>query len=80
MVKERKERISKLTADIAASDAQEAVWTRELVQLLFDDAKDRLVNAEGIDVARIQGEARLAERIFRQMIAANALLGQQRQE
>jgi hypothetical protein len=57
------------------------VWTRELVQLLYDDAKDRLIRCRwAIDIPRIQGEARLAERIFRQMIAANALLGQQRQE
>lgn len=76
MIKERKERISQLVAELARSQSLEAGWTRELVSLLFDDAKDRLINAMGEDIPRTQGEARLMERVSSQMIAANALLGQ----
>ena len=77
MIKERKEAISHLVAELSRSQSPEAGWARELISLLFEDAKDRLIDATGEDIPRIQGEARLMERLTRQMIAANALLGQQ---
>jgi hypothetical protein len=56
---------------------QEAKWVRELFELQAEDAKERLVNAEGIDVPRIQGEARVMDRITKQLTAATALLSSQ---
>lgn len=76
-IKERKERISKLLADIAKSTTDEAKWVREVIELHAEDAKERLVNAEGIDVPRIQGEARLMDRMHKILTAASALLGPQ---
>lgn len=75
--KERKAQIDKLLHSLASSDTQEAKWTRELFELQAEDAKERLVNAEGIDVPRIQGEARVMDRITKQLTAATALLGSQ---
>lgn len=75
--KARKEAINKLLNDLAKSDATEAKWIRELIALQADGAKERLVNAEGIDVPRIQGEARLMDTWCKLLVAANALLGPQ---
>ena len=72
-VKERRERLNKLLHDLARSDAQEAKWVRELFELQAEDAKERLVNAEDIDVPRTQGEARVMDRITKQLNAATAL-------
>lgn len=71
--KERKARLEKLLAELARSDAPEAKMTRELFELQAEDAKERLVNAEGIDVSRIQGEARVMERITKQLNAVRGL-------
>jgi hypothetical protein len=71
-IKERKAQIDQLLRSLAASDAQEAKWVRELLELHAEDAKERLVNAEGIDVPRIQGEARLMDRIVKQMSVVTA--------
>jgi hypothetical protein len=61
-LKERRERLNKLISDLASSTSNEVVWMRELFDLQFEDAKERLVDAEGIDVPRIQGEARYLEK------------------
>jgi hypothetical protein len=50
---------------------------RQLFDLQFEDAKDRLVDAEPQDVARIQGEARYLEKFTKQFHAAGALLRKQ---
>ena len=71
--KERKERLNKLLSDLARSDSVEAKWVRELFEIQLEDAKDRLIDAMGEDIPRIQGEARVMERIYRQLIAATAL-------
>jgi hypothetical protein len=73
-LKERRERINQLQSDLAKSTSPEVMWMRELWDLQFEDAKDRLMNAEGIDVSRIQGEARYLEKFTKQMHAASALL------
>jgi hypothetical protein len=73
-LKERRERLNRLTSDLASSTSNEVVWLRELFDLQFEDAKERLVDAEGIDVPRIQGEARYLEKFTKQFAAAGALL------
>lgn len=75
--KERKERLNNLLNDLARSDAPEAKLMRELLDLQFEDAKERLVDAIGDDIPRIQGEARIMERLSRQLKAASALLSTQ---
>jgi hypothetical protein len=77
--KERKERLNKLLHDLAASDSLEAKWVRELFALQAEDAKERLVDAMGDDIPRIQGEAKVMERISRQLVSATALLNQVQQ-
>lgn len=72
--KERKDRLNKLLTDLARSDAPEAKWVRELLELQAEDAKERLVNAESIDVPRIQGEARVMDGLMKKLNAATALL------
>lgn len=73
-LKERRERLNKLISDLAGSTSNEVVWMRELFELQFEDAKERLVNAEEVDVPRIQGEARYLEKFTKQFAAAGALL------
>jgi hypothetical protein len=76
--KERRSRIDRLIADLAKSGATEVQQMLELTNLQFEEAKERLVDAEGADVARIQGEARAFEKFTRQFNAAVALLRQQK--
>lgn len=73
-LKERRERLSTLMADLAKSTSPEVMWMRELFDLQFEDAKERLVDAEPVDVQRIQGEARYLEKFTKQFNAAGALL------
>lgn len=74
--KERKERLQALAAEIAQSNAREVDQTLELLDLSYEDAKERLVNAMGEDIPRVQGEARILERLHRQLQAGRALLRQ----
>lgn len=78
-LKERRERINQLISDLAKSTAPEGEWLRELMTLQFEDAKDRLVDAQDADIPRIQGEARFLEKAHKQMIAASALLRSNRE-
>ncbi len=73
-LKDRRERINVLQSDLAKSTSPEVAWMRELWDLQFEDAKERLVDAEPQDIARIQGEARYLEKYTKQMHAAGALL------
>jgi hypothetical protein len=79
-LKERRERVNQLLNDLARSTSPEVVWMRELHELQLEDAKDRLVDAEGVDIARIQGEAKFLERFSKQLVAASTLLRSNRQE
>jgi hypothetical protein len=72
-VKERREHLNRLISDLAKSTSPEVVWMRELFELQYEDAKERLVDAEGVDIARIQGEAKYLEKFHRQLAAASAL-------
>lgn len=74
--KERKEQLNKLLSDLAASTAIEVNWVRELFRIQYEDAKERLVQAEGAEMLRLQGEAKVMERLYRQLSAAGALLRQ----
>lgn len=78
-LKERRERINQLQSDLAKSTSPEAEWMRELLRLQFEDAKERLVSAEAVDIPRIQGEARFLDKTSKQMIAASALLRSNRE-
>lgn len=73
-IKERRERLAQLVADLAKSTSPEVVWMREMFELQYEDAKERLVKAEPVDFARIQGEAIYLEQLFKRMAAASALL------
>lgn len=73
-LKERRERLNQLISDLAKATSPEVMWMREMFELQYEDAKERLVEAETIDIPRIQGEARYIEKLFRQMSAASALL------
>lgn len=72
--KDRRERVNELLASISKSTSPEMEWVREMLMLQFEDAKDRLIDAQEIDVPRIQGEARFLEKLHKQMVAAHALL------
>lgn len=73
-LKQRRERLNTLISDLANSTSPEVMWMRELFDLQYEDAKDRLIDAEGVDFPRIQGEARYLEKFTRQLHAASALL------
>jgi hypothetical protein len=73
-LKDRRERLNTLIGDLSKSTSPEVMWLREVLDLQFEDAKDRLVDAEGVDFQRIQGEARYLEKFTKQFAAASALL------
>lgn len=73
-LKERRERLSQLLADLAKSTSPEVGWMRELFELQYEDAKERLVKAEPVDFQRVQGEAMYLEKLFKNLAAASALL------
>ena len=73
-LKDRRERIARLQSELARSTSPEVTWMRELWDLQLEDARDRLVEAEGLDFPRVQGEARYLEKFTKQMHAASALL------
>lgn len=79
-LKERRERLNQLLSDLAKSTSPEVMWMRELFELQFEDAKDRLINADGVDFPRIQGEARYLEKFHKQLAAASAMLRQHHRE
>jgi hypothetical protein len=77
--KDRKAEIDRLTNELAKSTAPEAEWLRKLLDLHFEDAKERLVTAQEVEFQRIQGEARYTEKFSRQLTAASALLRSNRE-
>lgn len=72
--KERKQEIDRLLSELAKSTSPEVMWMRQLFDLQLEDARDRLIDAEGVDFQRIQGEARYLQKFARQFHAASALL------
>lgn len=51
-------RIKELSSDLQKSSTFEATAARELTMLLYEQAKEKLVSAEGNEVHKTQGEAR----------------------
>ena len=69
----RKSRAETLASDLQKSTAPEALAVKELVQLLFEEAKHKLVRSEGEDMLRLQGEARAFDRLYTQLTRASLL-------
>lgn len=67
MKKNHKERMHQLASELQRSHTIEADMTRELVNLLFESAKHNLVNYEGENLLRLQGEARALDRLYKQL-------------
>lgn len=55
---------------LRSSSAPEARLTVELISILVEDARSRLVKASGEDMLRIQGEARAFEKLYRELTTA----------
>lgn len=66
---DRKARVQDLASDLQKSSAHEAAAVKELLQLLIEDAKEALLDAQPADFQRLQGEAqalrKLHERVTR---------------
>jgi hypothetical protein len=58
MKQDRRERAARLSDDLHRSTAPEALAVKELVDLLLEEAKHKLVSSEGEMTLRLQGEAR----------------------
>lgn len=71
---ERKQQIDALLTKLASSSQPEAGWVLELLELSYEDAKERLVDARGEELAVTQGEAQFCGRLQKQLAAASALL------
>ena len=64
---ERKARAQALATDLQKSSTHEASAAKELVDLLFEEAKEALVTASGEETIRLQGEARAMERLYKKL-------------
>jgi hypothetical protein len=69
---DRKARVQQLENDLAKSTSPEVLFVRELLKLKFEEAKDRLVDAVGDDVFKIQGEAKCLDGMFKKLTAPPA--------
>lgn len=63
----RKEQVQQLVDDLAKSKNFEAVWIRDLIGLLLEDAKDQMIEASGEELLKYQGEARALARLQRRL-------------
>lgn len=62
--KDNRKRIAELYGALHKSQAPEAAAAKQLVDLLFEEAKRKLVSSDGNDTLRIQGEAQAFERMI----------------
>lgn len=69
----RKARVDHLLNELARSPSA-GEQLIELLDLQYEDAKERLVEARDDEIAVIQGEARYLAKFSKQMAAASALL------
>jgi hypothetical protein len=53
-----KARTQQLASDIRRSNSEAAIAIKELLPLLIAQAKDSLVDAEGLELTRLQGKVR----------------------
>lgn len=62
-----KERLAELAGHIQRSTAAEARMVVEMVGLMVEESRGRLVDAEGQDIHRVQGEARALTRLYKSL-------------
>lgn len=67
--KDRKQQIQHLIDQLRKSGSTEFSTIKELVQLKFEEAKHSLVDAAGEEVARIQGEAKAWDKLYRELVS-----------
>jgi predicted RNA binding protein with dsRBD fold (UPF0201 family) len=67
MTVNRKEQARRLAASIQQSTAPEAQQVKQMIGLLLEDARHNLVTSEGDSLLRLQGEARLLQRLHDQL-------------
>lgn len=60
---DRKARVQDLASDIQKSSAFEAQSVKELLELLVEDAKDALLEAQPSEFLKLQGEAAALRRL-----------------
>ena len=63
----RKQQVQELANDIHRSVALEAIMIKRIVGLMLDEAKDKLINAQGDDLLRCQGEAQVLKRLHKDL-------------
>lgn len=63
MKQDRREKIASLVDKLQEASGWESDGFKQLVDLLFEDAKHKLVSSDGDDMLRLQGEARAFERL-----------------
>lgn len=77
MKRDRKARASQLVNDLQRSTAFEVVAIKELVNLLYEDAKHKLVMGEGDNLLRLQGEARALQRLYEDLTTPSPVLNRE---
>lgn len=65
MRQDRRARIQVLTDDLAKSTNPEVLFLREVAALMFEEAKDKLVDATGLEISQFQSEAKTWERFLK---------------
>lgn len=63
-MRKHKSQIERLASELQKSQSIEAEKAKQLVDLMFEDAKDKLVSSSGDDTLRLQGEAKAFERLY----------------
>ena len=72
-----KQRISDLYKGLRDSNSTEADMTVELIRLLYEKAKDDLVNSADVDMMRAQGRAQMLKKIYQELTTAPPQLRQE---
>jgi hypothetical protein len=68
----RKSRIQALQSELQKSISPEAINTKKMVGLLFEEVKHKLVFTEGDELLRLQGEARALDKLYRELTVPSA--------
>jgi hypothetical protein len=66
-MKGRKDQARQIASDLQKSSTSEVQQVKQMIALLLEDAKHNLVLAEGDVLVRLQGEARLLQRLYEQL-------------
>lgn len=67
MIQSSKAPAQQLASDIQRSTSPEAIAVKEIARLLFEEAKNSLVTAQGDDLHRQQGAAQAFERLLKML-------------